>query len=243
MSVQSISLVFDHSLSEGAARLVLLSIANHDGEGGSWPSIATIARESRKSESTVRRAIKELQDLGELVVHLNDGGTHKTRADRRPNRYEITIDPDADGTSGQQQTGPDHGVSPVTGREEPRGVTHDTPPQDHGVSSPTPRGVTAVTPEPSLTTHNPPSPGKPGAIGCPAHPGGKPNCRRCGTTPRQLAAKAEKAAAERRRTQAVAVAAAERSKPRGRQPDAEPARAAARAALAATRHKVQESLA
>lgn len=236
MSVQSISLVLEHSMSEGAARLVLISIANHDGEGGSWPSIATIAKEARKSESTVRRAIKDLEELGELVVHRNDGGTHKTRADRRPNRYEITIDPDGDAPAPM----PGDGVSPLTGRDEGRGVTHDTPSQIHGVSSTTPRGVTDDT-RTVLNHPYPPSPGKPGAIGCAAHPGGKPNCRACGTTPRQLEAKAKADAADRRRVAEQASAAAERSKPRGVTPGREPALSAARAAIATTRRAAQEA--
>lgn len=213
--------MLEHSVSEGAARLVLISIANHDGEGGSWPSIATIARESRKSESTVRRAIKDLVDLGELVVHLNDGGTHKTRADRRPNRYELTIDPGNDG------------VSPVTGRDPGRGVICDSPSESDGVSSTTPRGVTAVTPEPSLTTHNPPTPST--AVGCSAHPGGTPNCRSCGTTPRQLDAKAVTVAAERRRQADLEAAAVDRAKPHADPEETAPGRAAARAALASVK--------
>lgn len=228
MSVQSISLVLEHSLSEGTARLVLISIANHDGEGGCWPSVATIGREARRSERSVQMALKELVELGELVIHRNDGGTHKTRGDRRPNRYEITIDPACQDINGVQSAAP---------RDDDNGVQHAAPrPDSRGAASGS-HGVQTSAPEPSLTIQDPPSPGKPGAIGCAVHPGGKPNCRACGTTPRQLAAKATAEASERRRLADIAAAAAERAKPKSDPAETAAGRAAARAAIASVRYQ------
>lgn len=127
MSVESMSLVLNHSRAEGTDKLVLLGIANHDGDGGSWPSIATLARYANKGERAVIRSLRRLETMGELMTHRNAGGTHRTRPDRRPNRYEITI-----------STGGVHGVSSATGRDPSRGVVQ----RAHGVSS--------TTPEPSL---------------------------------------------------------------------------------------------
>src|SRR5262249_2126520 len=46
----------------GAARLVLLSLANHtDAEGRAWPGIKTIAEEAGCSDRTVQRALRQLQ--------------------------------------------------------------------------------------------------------------------------------------------------------------------------------------
>lgn len=86
MSVQALSWVFDHSRSEGNARLVLLSIANHTDRQGaeSWPSSETIARESRCSPRTVFRALRELKGLGEL--DWVSGGGRKT-----PNYYWMPL--------------------------------------------------------------------------------------------------------------------------------------------------------
>jgi hypothetical protein len=82
MSVQQMSLVFTNSRAENTDRLVLLSLANHaGGDGGdAYPSIATIAREARCGESTVRLALKRLLVLGEI----QEGGESplKTRSFR-----------------------------------------------------------------------------------------------------------------------------------------------------------------
>lgn len=91
MSSASTPLVWYHSASEGSARLVLLAIADHDGEGGAWPSVATVARMAGVSESTVVRARRALVALGELEVHEQQGGTLKTADHLRPNRYEIRL--------------------------------------------------------------------------------------------------------------------------------------------------------
>lgn len=147
MSVEALALVLHHSEASGTAKLVLVGIANHDGDGGAWPAIATLAKYARVSESAVHRAITKLVELGEVKVQQNAGGTATTRADRRPNRYEILVvcPPACDGTT-------QHGVA-------------STPPRDgDGVPSVKPRGsaraphgVARVAPEPSLEPPKEPS--------------------------------------------------------------------------------------
>jgi len=137
MSIEHVARVLNGASDlDATAKLVLLGIANHDGDGGAWPSIATLCRYANCSESTVHRAIKRLVEAGYVEVETNAGGTHQTRHDRRPNLYTV-----------------DYRLvihSRGQGGDE-RGVTHDTPCPD-GVSSDAPRGVTAMTPEPSITT-------------------------------------------------------------------------------------------
>ena len=79
MSVQALSWVLDNSESEHAARLVLISIANHCDKFGhnAWPSVGSIASESRLCERVVRSAIVELENAGELKV-LRGAGPHRT---------------------------------------------------------------------------------------------------------------------------------------------------------------------
>ena len=79
MSVQALSWVLDKSKSRLAARLVLLSIANHANQEGeqAWPSIETIAREAHISERQAQRAILDLASIGELMICLQ-GGPNKT---------------------------------------------------------------------------------------------------------------------------------------------------------------------
>lgn len=61
--------VLHKSKASPRAKLVLLGIANHEGENGAYPSIATLATYANASERSVKRDIQELVDLGELIVH------------------------------------------------------------------------------------------------------------------------------------------------------------------------------
>jgi Helix-turn-helix domain len=75
MSIQALVWVIEQSEARLAARCVLLSIANHCDRLGenAWPSVATIAHESRCSESSVHEAIRTLQATNELKVDANMG--------------------------------------------------------------------------------------------------------------------------------------------------------------------------
>ena len=82
MSIQAVAWVLDRSAAEGSARLVLIAIANHVGPAGwSWPSVPTIARESKVDERTVYRCMKVLEDIGELTIERRPG---------KPSRYGLT---------------------------------------------------------------------------------------------------------------------------------------------------------
>ena len=119
MSVQAISWVIDQSKQKANSFIVLLMIANHaksDGTGA-WPSISTLAKESRLGERTVQRAILKLAKSGELRVQRSKGPYGA-------NLYDLP------------------GV-----RLAPGGVKRDS----EGCQSGPVRGVTAVSPNPSLT--------------------------------------------------------------------------------------------
>jgi hypothetical protein len=77
MSIQTMQAVWQHSRSEGRARLVLLAIADHQGEIGAWPSIATLARMTNASDRSVQRDIAELHNLGELDVQIQNAPTNR----------------------------------------------------------------------------------------------------------------------------------------------------------------------
>jgi hypothetical protein len=140
MSIESIAVCLHHSKASGTDKVVLIGIANHDGDGGAWPTIATLAKYSNVSERNTQRAIDRLIEMGEIVKHVQKGGNMSTRPDKRPNRYEVMVrcPADCDGT-------PQHriGVSSVS----ERGVVGDT----NGVSSVTERGGASDT----LTIHEP----------------------------------------------------------------------------------------
>lgn len=85
------SLVLHHSKSKGTAKLVLLGIANHEGDGGAWPSVATLMRYAHADRRTVQRAIERLVDMGELQVLRQKGGNDMTHSGLRPNLYRVRV--------------------------------------------------------------------------------------------------------------------------------------------------------
>lgn len=68
MSADARDWVWEHSSSRGAARLVLLSIADRvaDDQCISWASLSSLAKRTRASVSTVREAVERLLLAGEL---------------------------------------------------------------------------------------------------------------------------------------------------------------------------------
>lgn len=111
VSWQAIHWVMDHSTAEGSDRLVLISIARHADQAGagSWPSVATIAKECAVSERTVQRCLRSLAERRDITIELGAGGTAKTRGNRRPNRYLIV------------------GMTPVSPQEEKLGASPGAP--------------------------------------------------------------------------------------------------------------------
>jgi hypothetical protein len=77
---------------KSSAKLVLIGIASHEGDGGSWPSLATLATYAGVNVRSAKRLVRDLEDGGYIDVILNGGGTQHTRNDRRPNRYTTTIE-------------------------------------------------------------------------------------------------------------------------------------------------------
>lgn len=164
MSIESMAIALHHSNAKGVARMVLLGIANHDGDGGAWPAINTLAwYAGNANRRTVQRAIKELQDLGELgKVTIMGGGTRDTPDHDRPNLYEfaLTCPPNCDRTKNHRQCAvcghPDRkakrfvcpSCQPVDNSEagaKPMGRSVDRP----MVPRP-PRGAVSAPPEPSI---------------------------------------------------------------------------------------------
>jgi len=91
VSVKTMAWVWDHSRTEGTARLVLLAIADHAGHDGrdAYPSQDTIAQKCRVSVRTVRRAIGQAVALGELAVEEHGGVG--SGAGRKTHRYSFPM--------------------------------------------------------------------------------------------------------------------------------------------------------
>lgn len=147
------TVVLHHSAASGTDKLVLLGIANHDGDGGAWPAVATLAKYANVSERSVQRSLTALVERGEVRVIYRDGGTRSTREDRRPNRYEILVCcPESCDRTTQHKTRGDVRVTPSN--QGSRGDAGDARGDVLGSS-----GVTPTSPEPSYQPpRNHPSP-------------------------------------------------------------------------------------
>ena len=130
MRIRVMSWVFDHSEAVGNALLVFLALADRmDEEGLAWPSIRHLERKTRLSESTVRRALQELEELGELKTgqRIGRSSVYQTLKYRG---YGLPVD-----------NGSERG-----GCQFDTGVSRDTP------------GVSTVTPHRSITDTSIPKP-------------------------------------------------------------------------------------
>lgn len=256
MSVEAIATVLHHSRATGTAKVVLIGIANHAGDGGAWPTIATLAKYAGVAERSVQRAIRDLEDLGEIHVHEQAGGNRHTQDRYRPNRYDILVVCPAD-----CDRSPSHRCAsdepPAHPEPAPiRGDSNVTPHAESGVTPASPlepgrgdirdaSGVTPASPEPSYNHPGTPQPPASGGHQSPttcSKPGPTPhaNCRGCGTTNRQLAeqrrrdAEAAARAAEQQRLTAER-AEREQLRNRGRSPQADAALERVREQLAGAR--------
>lgn len=100
MSVEALAIALNHSKARGAAKVVLLGIANHinPDNDGAWPSQARLANYANISERAVRSAIDALVYLGEIRVEVGAG---QSLSQYKPNRYWLTLrcPPECDGTT------------------------------------------------------------------------------------------------------------------------------------------------
>lgn len=101
MSVEAMAIAMHHSRSVKASTIgVLIGIANHDGDGGAWPTVATLAHYARVSHRQVQRELTELERMGEIKRDIQDGGMAGVAHYDRPNLYHFILKcpPQCDGT-------------------------------------------------------------------------------------------------------------------------------------------------
>lgn len=96
MSIESVAIALHHSQAKGTTKLVLLGIANHDGDGGAFPKVATLAKYANIHPRRIVEHIAKLGELGEIVIHEQEGGTRRTVDALRPNMYEFVLECPAD---------------------------------------------------------------------------------------------------------------------------------------------------
>lgn len=127
MAVEALARVLNGCTEKGTLKLVLIGIANHAGDGGSWPSINTLARYASVTPRNAQKAVHALAEAGWITIHEQKGGTTRTPNYARPNLYEIRW---------ERFVAPD--TPPPSGATPGPPVGGDTPPP------------TGATPEPSL---------------------------------------------------------------------------------------------
>ncbi|WP_326682043.1 helix-turn-helix domain-containing protein [Streptomyces sp. NBC_01237] len=109
MSAEAREWVWEHSSSRGAARLVLLSIADRvaDEQCISWASLSSLAKRTRASVSTVREAVERLLLAGELEQIDDLVGPQRSTVYRLPLAAEAVVKTRRE----QQEEGGDAAVS------------------------------------------------------------------------------------------------------------------------------------
>ena len=151
MSIEAVAIALHHSKAKGTAKLVLIGIANHDGDGGSFPKVATLAKYANVHPRRVQESLNVLGRLGEIIIHQNAGGTAKTPDAVRPNLYEfiLTCPPDCDRTKNHRLEGEKLGrnykgqYAPQPVDNHPANLETKSAPRDVSVS--TPRDVSVST--------------------------------------------------------------------------------------------------
>ncbi len=150
MSIAVSKQVWERSRATGAARLVLLCLAEHaDHRGVAWPSIRTIHRKTRVSERHVTRCLAWLVRAGEIEI-IRRSGRHQGRV------YRVLLVAEEDDPSPT----PD----PETG--DPPAASPDLPSEK---ATPGHQGEDKASPKPTEEPANKP-PGK-RQIRAPADPG------------------------------------------------------------------------
>lgn len=151
MSVEALAVVLHHSKARGTDKVLLLGIANHAGDGGAWPSIATLARYANVDERGVQRALRRLEQLGEVQIHVQAGGPSGVPDWRRTNRYDVLVSCPAtcDRTHNHRQIALPQAPADLwkegVASAPPGGVS-----ATGGVASAPPGGVASAPPEPSI---------------------------------------------------------------------------------------------
>ncbi|GAA4782249.1 helix-turn-helix domain-containing protein [Streptomyces ziwulingensis] len=115
MSVDAREWVWEHSSSRGAARLVLLSIADRvaDEQCISWASLSSLAKRTRASVSTVREAVERLLLAGELEQLDDLVGPQRSTVYRLPLAAEVVTQAQREEQEDSDTAAPDEPAGPA----------------------------------------------------------------------------------------------------------------------------------
>jgi Helix-turn-helix domain len=91
MSVEHLAIVLHHSAAVGTDKVVMLGIANHDGDGGAFPAHSTLAKYANVDISNVRKALRKLVAAGELRIEERFTTSPTGAVVNQSNRYFILV--------------------------------------------------------------------------------------------------------------------------------------------------------
>lgn len=174
--------ILDAEVSDRAIRLYAVLARFADGSGRAWPGRALLAKRVRCSKDSIDRAMAELVAVGAITKR----GRVDAAGDQTSNLYVVRHTPhrpELEVATFRPSTPVDNTLDISTGVAAGMQGGGRT-----GAATP----AAPVRPERKPSELEPPNPQARSARGCPTHrrrPGS--NCRACGTTPRQLEAKAK----------------------------------------------------
>lgn len=139
MSVEALAIALHHSTAKGSAKLVLIGIANHAGDGGAWPAIATLMKYAGISDRRhVQRILVQLEQKREIKRLVQQGGDEDMASGLRPNLYKFILrcPADCDGTYNHRRRR-DAVILDIEALESPpnRGGLQTAPPPEQGRST------------------------------------------------------------------------------------------------------------
>lgn len=143
------AIALHHSRAKGTAKLVLLGIANHDGDGGAWPAVKQLAKYAGVDPRNVQRAIEQLEKLHEIRRHVQAGGDHRFAPHERPNRYSFLLRCPVDCDRSSQHRMPKDAPAVLPMDDMAEGVAQASP-GDATAGG----GVAQASPKPSLNHPN-----------------------------------------------------------------------------------------
>ena len=124
MSVKVMAWVWDQELPT-SMKMLLLAIADHTDDDGdnAWPSKSRLAKKVGLSENRIRQMLRQLEAAGWIETGRQQGGTHRTQPDRRPNLYRVVMIERGLTHEAPLSPPPERGLI----HEPPRGLTHEAP--------------------------------------------------------------------------------------------------------------------
>lgn len=134
MSIEKMTTVLYHAEVGGSEKVVLLGIANHEGDGGAYPAVDTLARYANIDRRATQRILRRLEDAGLLASSRRTGASTVYRVlvqcpencDRTTN-HRLVTGGGSDTTGGVSTTGGSD-TAPGGGSQTAGGVVQ-TPPE------------------------------------------------------------------------------------------------------------------